>query len=445
MTRGTHKLLIGDVRDTLRTLEAGSVQTCVTSPPYWGLRSYDTGDSKHLEIGSERTPEEFIATMVDVFGLVRQALRADGTLWLNLGDCYSSGGRVGHGTRIGHKQESNIGALLNKDAARPEGFGLGDGNQLLMPHRVALALQADGWILRSTVIWHKRSPMPESVSGWRWIQRQHAAGNSEWVLRRGKWRPTTGHEYVFLFSKNARYYCNGDAVAETASPSTARKLPFGRTQKHRTKQGTAGIERANASFEKAVFSATETRNPRSVWSLSSEPYKGAHFATFPSELVRRCIMATTPAQCCSACGAGYAPMVVTERVPTPPGVGSKVYENTGAAHHDSPYLDHAAIGNRDPQRHIQRTSIEGYRPTCDCQAPPCRAVVLDPFTGSGTTIQTAVWYGRDAVGCELSGTYATMAEARIATMPRCMARDNDTPRPRLIPPEQRQLFAANDP
>lgn len=130
MPGGNWKLLIGDVRERLRDIPAGTVQTCITSPPYWGLRDYQVAG----QIGSEPTPEEFIATMVGVFRLVRDTLRDDGSLWLNLGCSYAT-----------------------------------SGSQLLMPHRVAMALQADGWILRSTVIWSKRSPMPESLSGWRWV------------------------------------------------------------------------------------------------------------------------------------------------------------------------------------------------------------------------------------------------------------------------------------
>lgn len=467
MNCGNHTILIGDVRERLRDVRAGSVQTCVTSPPYFGLRSYDTGDAKHLEIGSEKTPEEFIATMVDVFRLVRDCLRDDGTIWVNLGDSYN---------QYNHNRGESAGSLEGRrnvaQASADRGLPANcpPGSQLLMPHRVAMALAADGWILRSTVVWHKRSPMPESISGWRWRRcgkqslpdadtdtnpelrrdRQQrrdfgspvfvpcpgcpkCSANGGYVLRRGKWRPTTGHEYVFLFSKSERYYGDGDAVAEMASDSTAARLGMGRRQLGELKHGDAGTVRMNGSFARGTAAITETRNPRSVWTLSSEAYRDAHFATFPSELVRRCILATSPAECCSACGAGYAPVVVTERVPTRPGVETKCYENQGAYNPESPYLDHAAIGNRDPQRHIQRTRIEGYRPTCACQAAPGRSLVLDPFLGSGTTAQVATHYGRDAVGCELSEKYAALAEARITQPPRCLLKAEKRKAPKPTP------------
>lgn len=427
---GESKILVGDVREKLKEIPVGSVQTCITSPPYWGLRDYGVEG----QIGSEKTPEEFIATMVDVFRLVRDTLRDDGTLWVNLGDSYSaSPGQRKTTDKVGPKQETNNGS--NTTGSRSVN-GFQAGSQLLMPHRVALALQADGWILRSTVIWHKRSPMPESISGWRWVKcRVKVSGgggggsrggsrggggngrptnvkpewlakwspcpgcdkcraNDGWILRKGKWRPTTAHEYVFLFSKSEKYYCDGDAVAEVSTS------PLGPSNKQTHKYAENG--QRSSSFHDMV--AVETRNPRSVWTLSHEPYREAHFATYPTELVRRMLLATSPAECCSKCGTGYAPAIQTERIPTRPGTAPK---------------EGGEEANRDPERHVQRTSILGYRPTCSCKAPAGRAIVLDPFGGSGTTAQVAVHYGRDAIICELNEKYVGMAEKRIATWPKC--------------------------
>lgn len=404
-----NQVLVGDVRQTLPTLPAGLFHCAMTSPPYWNLRSYLKSDDpmKHLEIGSERTPDEFVATMVDVFRHVKRVLRDDGVLWVNLGDGYNANGRFGRST-LSEKQGSNYGSVAAGDVMRCDVSGLRDGDQLLMPHRVAMAMQADGWILRSTIIWAKKSPMPESVHGWRWIE-----GPDGYKLRRGKWRPTTAHEYVFMFSKSERYFCDGDAIQEPCSPNT-----HSRGDNRRSKGGTAGVERNNDSFNAACAGEVATRNPRSVWSLSSEPYKGAHFATFPTELAKRCIeAATSSAGCCPTCGMCYAPIVVSERVPTRPGTDSKVI---GAMNAESPYMDHTAIGNRDPQRHVAVSRITGYAPSCSCfaTAPSQPCSVLDPFGGSGTVGQVARQLGRDYVLCELNNDYLPLIEARIKATPR---------------------------
>jgi DNA modification methylase len=456
------ELLIGDVRERLRDIPPGTVQTCITSPPYWGLRDYGVAG----QIGSEKTPAEFIATLVNVFRLVRKTLRDDGTLWVNLGDSYQSAG----GER---KYGSSDGGTNRGPGADRVNTPLANGNQLLMPHRVAMALQADGWILRSTVIWHKRSPMPESISGWRWVQCRvktakvpalhpdyggpgvlrgmtgryatwqpcpgckKCEANGGLVLRKGSWRPTTGHEYVFLFSKSADYYADGEAVAELASCGTHSK-----GTKSRQKTGQQGSIANNDSFNAAIAAKVETRNPRSVWTLSHEPFKGAHFATFPSELVRRMLLATTPAECCGECGAGYAPVVVKERIPTRPGLNPKGDWKADDTGDDSQRSD--AMVNRDPYRHIQRTVVQEYRPTCRCNSQPGRSLVLDPFAGSGTTLQVARHYGRDSVGIELSQAYAAMALERIGKMPRCAVKQQQREKKKKTIAKLQRLFQFDD-
>ncbi len=262
-------VLFGDVRQTLASLDARLFHCCMTSPPYWNLRSYLKSDDplKPLEIGSERTPDEFVATMVDVFRGVRRVLRDDGVLWVNLGDSYAASGKGGGG---GSRDDDRGERVTGQHRKAQHGYQ--EGDQCLMPHRVAMAMQADGWILRSTIIWAKKSPMPESISGWRWKRCMVKTGRKavDWsvtpkgwdvgegshdevaggnyrqienrektvavyepcpgcekclpngglVLRRGKWRPTTAHEYVFMFSKSDRYFCDGDAVQELAVGGT---------------------------------------------------------------------------------------------------------------------------------------------------------------------------------------------------------------------------------
>ena len=450
-------LLVGDCVEKMKAMPAGSVQCCVTSPPYWGLRDYGIpprkwSDETECAFGLEPSIGEFVDHAVEVFREVRRVLRDDGTLWLNLGDSYAAT-RTEQvpSTKGGHKHGPGAAAGGRKSAVP---VGLKAGDICNVPNRVAVALQADGWYWRSTIIWAKRSPMPESISGWRWRQCrvkvgvngtpvQHvpsgwdrreqshdviAAGRydgnqrlTEWadcpgcekcepngglVLRQGKWRPTTAHEYLFLFSKSELYFCDGDAVAEMCGANT-----HSSGSNSRSKAGVEGVERNNTSFNAATYGDVETRNPRSVWTFSSEPYKGAHFATFPTALPRRCIEAgTSSAGCCASCGSCLAPIVETVRVPTRPAIHNKIWKHMGA---DALTQRNSTSPNLDPQRHIAITRITGYRPTCNCAAEIAPCVVLDPFGGSGTTAQVATQIGRRAVICEINPEYADLARQRI--------------------------------
>lgn len=447
-----NRLLIGDCRAGLATLPPASIHCAVTSPPYWALRDYkiapvDWADGWTGCFGNEPTPDMYVAHSVEVFQAVKRVLRDDGVLFVNLGDSYAMDTKWGGSSSNKNELQQGYGRRSMKGGA-----GIADGNQVLIPHRVAMAMQTDGWILRSTIIWGKKSPMPESVSGVRWLRcrvkvangtlsRRIVAGveevataahpknghtlaqwepcagcpkcepNGGYILRRGKWRPTTAHEYIFMFSKSDRYFCDGDAAQEPAISGHPSGNGFKR--EHRLSYGGRGQD--------AQWNAS-TRNPRSIWMLSSEPLKEKHFAAFPSEIPRRCITAGTSAGgCCEACGSPYAPVVESERVATRPGVDTKCYE-TGAYDPESPYRNHSEIGNRDPQRHVAVSKVTGYRATCKCKAGvvPCR--VLDPFMGSGTTAQTARALGRDWIGCEQSEAYAEIAQRRIDTPPRWQLR-----------------------
>lgn len=252
-------------------------QMCVTSPPYWGLRDYGHPG----QLGLEKTPEEYVKNMVEVFRLVRELLADDGTLWLNLGDSYASGGRGGGmvGDK-GEKQRSNEGALLGAKKPPP---GLKDKDLVGIPWRVAFALQADGWYLRSDIIWSKPNPMPESVTD----------------------RPTKAHEYIFLMSKSQKYYYDHEAIKEPAIYSglagqdesgykDAKKF----NGKHSDKQ--RGHRRRHAGFNERWDKMTREeqcsgmRNKRTVWTVPTSPYSGAHFATFPPDLIEPCILAGAP-------------------------------------------------------------------------------------------------------------------------------------------------------
>lgn len=261
----TVRILRGDVRDRLADLDSESVNCCVTSPPYWGLRDY----GHEGQIGNEPTSQAFVETMVEVFGLVRRVLREDGTLWLNLGDCYNAyNGGAGPSSALSKRQSSE----------RPQletGYGLRDKSLkpkdlVGIPWRVALALQADGWWLRQDVIWAKPNPMPESVTD----------------------RCTKAHEYLFLLTKSERYYFDADAIAE---PANYPEGPGNVTQKYTTAYIETGDERLRTKAGLVNIGASETRNKRSVWTIALRPFAEAHFATFPAELPENCIKAGCPA------------------------------------------------------------------------------------------------------------------------------------------------------
>jgi len=432
----------GDVRQVLPQLPADHFHCVVTSPPYFALRSYLKADDplKQYEIGSEPTPEQYIETMVKVFREVRRVMHPTGLLFLNLGDSYGSSG----GVSAGNENKGNAGSGTR--AARTGG----DGQLLNMPHRVAEALRADGWLWRQTIVWAKRSPMPESCKGWRWercrvkverhrdnagLHRDDAdvspVTSKPWatyspcpgcekcilhggyVLRKEKGRCTTAHEYIFVMSKSPVYFWDSAAFVEESLPASVTRQRAG----YKVLDGDAANHYGDG-FQRGPGYEHHTRNPRSVWTLSSEPTSVPHFATFLSELVRRCRQAgTSDGGCCPACGMPWAPVVDSERYKTRPGNNSKVYVDPEG----SPYEQHSGsvIGNRDPQRHCTETTILGYRPTCECEAigsSPCR--VLDPFLGIGTTLQTANEMGRLGVGIELNDEYLQHVEATLSTRPR---------------------------
>ena len=346
-----NKILHGDCMDVLKTLPDGIVQTCITSPPYWGLRDYGTatweggdpdcehgarvmgnankgavrevldGDTSRCyhcgavridkQLGLEKTPEEYVEKMVAVFREVRRVLKDDGTVWLNLGDTYSNNRGSGSSVKMGDKQKSNPGSHLGKKSCP---IGLKEKDLVGIPWRVAFALQADGWYLRQDIIWSKPNPMPESVTD----------------------RCTKAHEYLFLLSKNAKYFYDANAIKEPFSPfSTPSKrdgnkgeIATNGTLRHdsgRLGNGSLGMNNA-------------ARNKRSVWHIATQPFPDAHFAVMPERLVEPCVLA----------------------------------------------------GSRGGD------------------------IVLDPFMGAGTVAKVAMDCQRRFIGIELSGDYIKIAEKRIA-------------------------------
>jgi len=332
-------LHIGDAREFAALLPPQSVQTIVTSPPYWGLRSYLPADdpAKPLEMGSEPTPEAFVANLVALFAALRPALRDDGTLWLNLGDSYATNGTSGPQGATGERASRSFTAA-NLPAKVPQGCKPKD--LCGIPWLVAFALRADGWYLRSDIVWHKPNPMPESVRD----------------------RPTRAHEYLFLLTKQARYFYDADAIAEPISQASIDRISqpnFANQTGGEKDYGTTGVN-ASRSMRKTLenFASKQdghgrrhagfndrydfdnpapTRNRRDVWTLPTIPYPGSHYATMPPELVRPCILA-------------------------------------------------------------------GSRPG---------DLVCDPFLGSGTVAAVAIEEGRRWVGCDLDARNAALVSGRI--------------------------------
>ena len=288
---------------------------------------------------------DYVSGMVEVFREVRRVLRDDGVLWLNLGDSYIAGKQLGG-----------------------------------VPWRVALALQDDGWVLRQDVIWHKPSPMPESVTD----------------------RCTKAHEYVFLLAKSERYYFDAEAI-KVDSKTAGKPGGFNGCQAigmNRKPSGNQILDKSQSYVRPALT------NRRSVWKVSTKPYKGAHFATMPPDLVEPCILAgTSESGCCESCGAPVKRATQKNRVATRPGRQSK---------YGTPDEDIRGGSETLRERHIVQTTTTGWLPSCDCKAGVIPCLVLDPFGGSGTTVAVAAKLGRRGVCCELNPEYVKLAIERIA-------------------------------
>jgi len=429
----------GDAVAYLNALPEACCHLCVTSPPYWQLRRYENAEG---QLGLEATPEEFVANLVGVFRSVKRVLRDDGVCVVNLGDSFSSQGGAGQQRHWDGREKNTETQSLRQQCE----YGLPAGNLLGMPYRVALAMQADGWILRGEVIWHKTSPMPESLSGWRWEKCWRKAkvggrgGNghkrmlanetpcnvggqavAEWhpcpgcprceksaglVLRKGSWRPTRAHEFVFLFAKGPGYYGDGDAVrtAFAEEPSGWLRSGSGKT--------CFGVDGPSMPGDDAKPSSTLGTRPhpaganlRDVLVFPSAPFKGQHYAVYPPSLPETFVKAFTSAHgVCAKCGAPWARVV--ER---------KFYGDNRLTSRGQD-----AVEGKNQWRKME--DIEGgysppqtlsWRATCPCNADIAGAVVLDPFLGSGTSGLVARELGRRFIGCDLSPEYVAMARQRI--------------------------------
>lgn len=420
------RIIQGDCRDVMRGMEAGSVHCVITSPPYWKLRDYGFDG----QLGLEETPDEYIAVMVDVFREVKRVLRSDGTLWVNIGDCYVGNSASG-GT--GHRVDGGIPYRIGESHIKP---GVA-GNLVGIPWRLAFALQADGWILRRDIIWSKPNPMPESVNGWRWercrvkvapknrdtdqtyaeyVGMEGHSGNSyrtaTWqdcdgcpkckpngglVLRKGSGRCTTAHEYLFQFAKTGEYFYDCEAVKE--------KSAGGRERFSGDQYGSKGLDGTRNDYGRLDKTVSHERNRRSVWEIATQPYPEAHFATYPEALVEPCIKAGTSERgCCPDCGAPWV------RILEP---SEEAKARLGAAWHD--HKDDLGQGQRGTPPALKGPAniTKGWRPSCEHNGEPVPSTVFDMFTGSGVSGVAAVKLGRDFIGAELSAEYIELAGRRI--------------------------------
>jgi len=387
--RERYELHVGDVRERLDAMDAGSVHCCVTSPPYWGLRDYGVDG----QIGLESTPDEFVSVMVDVFRRVRRVLRDDGTLWLNLGDSYAQSEiRNRNGESAAFHRPCRDGVAQTGKKVQ---HSLKPKDLCMMPWRVALALQADGWWLRSVICWAKKSPMPESVRD----------------------RPTSAWEPIFLMAKSERYYYDAEAVRQPDKGADHQRNVLDAPNRAN------GFFPADGGIRTGHGRNGTGANLRNVWHLGPEPYAEAHFATFPSEIPRRAILAGTSERgCCPACGAPWV-RIVERRFDAE---RAEAIRSLRTLKHCDQTKDaeQRKLNGNDLATLLQKRTA-GWMPGCECghetvdlsevrpHAPvPC--AVLDPFLGSGTTIATALALGRRGVGIELNPAYVELARERIS-------------------------------
>ena len=387
-----------------------SVHMIATSPPYWGLRSYDTGANKAAELGAEKLHDClawargeppcgacYVCNLRTWAAEMWRVLADTGVMFLNLGDSYAAqrggtyqpaetlaGGKHGktdNGERVNRGRGDNYNPARNASS-----IGLKHKDLCGIPWRVALALQADGWTLRSDIIWAKPNPMPESVTD----------------------RPTKAHEYIFLLTKSARYFWDGEAVREAQQPLKT----TGQIHKTGTDAFT-GINR-NGTSQDGLFGYNHNpngRNLRSVWNVATQPYSGAHFATWPPALVETMVKAGTSERgVCPVCGKPWERVVERTTLASiaagaeNPRPKHKARQEMGLRSNKSGLFGSNSHNSSTPQSPIVVTA--GWRPTCaHADASPIPAIVLDPFCGSGTTLLVARQLGRIGLGFDLSETY----------------------------------------
>ena len=375
----TVRIMVGDALSQLAELPDESVYCVVTSPPYWGLRAYK-GDPGM--IGLELTFDEHLENLVEVFREVCRVLHNDGTLWLNYGDAYCGykGDNYPNADPSKSRLQKKSAVASSHSIGTPQSTSFKPKDLMMMPARVVMALQADGWWLRSEIIWHKPNPMPESCTD----------------------RPTSAHEKMFLLTKSARYFYDAEAVRVGNTPGSAEWL--------RNANGTDTARRDESATDSSMAAwhskqPTNGANLRNVWSIPTFSYSEAHFATFPPALVEPCIKAGTSAHgVCGECGAPWVRDVDISGGGGNKGCNATVPDGTSRIN------AYKALGGGTYQANHITT---GWSPSCDHDASTIPATVLDPFAGAGTVGLVADRLQRDAILIEISPDYAAMARRRI--------------------------------
>lgn len=428
---------VADALTYLQGLPDESVNCVVTSPPYFGLRDYGTatwrgGDPNcdhvanpkatktfgnpefnagrpsreatktadyyyadqcgkcgagrvDMQIGHESSPQEYVAAMVCIFREVKRVLRKDGTVWVNIGDSYANdakwGGSTGGKHAGGLHGQTGVGRAKKRTGTPPKSL-------MLIPQRLAIALQDEGWIIRNEIVWHKRNPMPSSAED----------------------RFTTAHEVVWFMTKSPRYWSDMFAVREPVAKASEQRIKQSNFSnqtggdKDYGKTGVNTSRSARKSLENFAKNFDGFRNARDVWSIASEPFPGAHFAVMPSKLVEKCIHAGCPELVCVECGAPHVRSVDKVFIPQPDVSEERV------AHRAKVYGEKSA----DKPRGTNRIEMRGWEPTCTCNASTRPGVVLDMFMGTGTVARNAAKLRRQYIGCDLNPEYVAMAMTSLA-------------------------------
>ena len=400
MSEWTNSVLTGDVRERLDDLPDDSVHMAMTSPPYFGLRDYGHDD----QIGLEDELDAYIEELVAVFRDLRRVLRPDGSAWLNLGDSYAGSGGAGgdfqtnsnsvkpNPTPKGKTASELNGGVRNGSL---KGSTLGRKNKMLVPHRVAIALQSDGWVVRNDVTWVKPNPMPQSV----------------------KDRLNTTTEQIFHLTPNPDYWYDLDAIREPHATAEHHERYHGNGQ-DRPKQDAVREEQPvqHELGQENTGCHPAGKNPGDVFEVTTKPFPDAHFAVYPPELCEKPLKATCPPKVCAECGSPYERETRDES-----GFTDGVCNACGRSkskHKQGTKNAESGSAMAGDVRICSNKITEGWTPTCDCDTDATEpGIALDPFAGAGTTLLKAKELGRRFVGVELNAEYADMARARIGLTP----------------------------
>jgi len=373
-------ILQGDALKKLKELPEKSINMCMTSPPYWALRDYGNDN----QLGLEPTFEEYINKLCDIFDEVKRVLRDDGTCWVNIGDTYYTKSGSGFEGDLISKDNSGKGIIKGNELRGLPHEYMQSKSLVMIPFRFAIEMVNRGWILRNTIIWHKRNCMPSSV----------------------KDRFTVDFEYLFFFSKKKKYYFETQYEDRITNPiKDLERIRNQQTGNNKHTQGGVMAYKNTLSDEEILNQASKGRNKRTVWTINPKPFKEAHFAVYPEELCETPIKAGCPEFKCSKCG--NPKILFQERENEMPKLKADSNRN-------NPQGLYKKIGGQY-QNELNKNPIinKGYKQTCECNVEFISGIVLDPFFGSGTTGLVALKQNKKFIGIELNKEYIKIANKRL--------------------------------